>query len=449
MMSLILFGSCSWPGGSPASEPRYATFVGYAAVKVEPGKNGQTLLLLEKLQVQALVTRPVRKLIWLDAALKTFKEYSPPPGDSLVDFTIHPSGAVTTVEIVPAAGNDFFLKPLKARLTRFGSDGVEVGFTVESGLPPEVDGDPVLPFTLDRARIAASGEDVRLAVRWADNSVFAYGLTCGPGVLAVAWATEVEPPARLLSIGIIGGGFDNFHQGDRDAFVYLDTDASGTSYVVVPSNVEILPAHDAFFHETLTQGADPGHFDYGVSIITKISPQGGREHSVLSGLGTNKRLLNIRAGGGKLFLIGRIKTGNQPQDWNSWIQTFGDNGDPLSEFSIDVSQGDMFWDLAPLTSGSLLAVGSTGYTQNPVGLSVSDPRDHLAVIVGPDGTVERRFFLPLGPRGRGNETVSVKVAGDQAVFAGAINAPGTHAPVFSDAFVEIEPWTSGLDLGSP
>src|SRR2546425_5943087 len=38
----------------------------------------------------------------------------------------------------------------------------------------------------------------------------------------------------------------------------------------------------------------------------------------------------------------------------------------------------MFWDAAALNEGRLLAVGSTNYTQNPSGPSVSDTRDPLA-----------------------------------------------------------------------
>ena len=66
----------------------------------------------------------------------------------------------------------------------------------------------------------------------------------------------------------------------------------------------------------------------------------------------------------------------------------------------------MFWDLAPLGDGSLVGVGSTNYTQNPSGLSVSDARDNLAVIVGLDGVVQKRLFSPAGPAGRGNDVCS-------------------------------------------
>ena len=236
------------------------------------------------------------------------------------------------------------------------------------------------------------------------------------------------------------GGFDNFHQGDRTAFVYLDVDSTGAAYVVVPSTPEVLAAHDALFGEHLLAGADPDHFDYGVSIITGLSPEGTRSSAVLSGLGTGKRLLNIRATAQTLWLAGRIRTGNEPGSWDGWVQSIeASTGQARSEHLVDVQGGDMFWDLAPLGDGSLLAVGSTNYTQNPSGLSVSDARDNLAVSVGPDGAVRQRMSLPAGPAGRGNEVTSVRVIDGWGMFVGLKNGPGTHAEVFSDAFLSLRP----------
>jgi hypothetical protein len=97
----------------------------------------------------------------------------------------------------------------------------------------------------------------------------------------------------------------------------------------------------------------------------------------------------------------------------------------------------MFWDVTPLNRGRLLAVGSTGYTQNPSGLSVSDARDSLAVVLDESGAVQQRIALPAGPAGRGNEAISVFALGEQVAIAGVENAPGTHAQVFSDAFVVV------------
>jgi len=416
-----------------------AMLPGTAAVRVEPWTEQRWMVLVETLQTQLQVTLPRRKLLWLDAELHVAREYQPPDGRFLIDFAVHPSGAATIVELEPAAGTDLFLKPIRAWLTRFLPDGTSVTAELASGIP-DTGGTPRVLFSLDRARIAASDEDVLVAVRWSDNSVRGHRLRFADGGFRPAWTTIVEPPADLLSIGIIGGGFDNFHQGDRTAFVYLDLDSTGTAYVVVPSTPEVLTAHDAFFGEHLLAGADPDHFDYGVAIITRLSPDGARTYAVLSGLGTGKRLLNIRAADQMLCLTGRIRTGNEPGSWDAWVQKFDAvTGALRREQLVDVQQGDMFWDLAPLPGGALLAGGSTSYTQNPGGLSVSDARDDLGVVLGQDGTVRGRVTLPPGPAGRGNEVTSVRVIDGWGMFAGLKNGPGTHAAVFSDAFLSLRP----------
>ena len=440
LLCLAALAACAPPAPGSGLGPQDVTFPGTAAVKIEAGDQGRWIVLVERLQEELLVTMPQRKLLWLDADLEVVKEYVPPQGRFLIDFSVHPSGAATIVELEPASGADLFLKPFKAELTRFLADGSEVTVPLDSGIP-DPGGPPPPLFSLDRARIAASGEDDLVVVRWSDNSVRAHRVEFRDGAFRPAWTTVVEPSAELLAIGIIGGGFDNFHQGDRVAFVYLDVDTTGAAYVVVPSTVDVLPAHDAFFHEDLLAGADEAHFDYGVSIVTRLSPDGTRSYAVLSGLGTDRRLLNIRATTRTLYLTGRVRVGSNPPDWDAWVQTLeASTGQPLTERFIDVQGGDMFWDLAPLADGSMLGVGSTSYTQNPSGLSVSDARDNLAVIVGVDGAVQRRLTLPAGPVGRGNEVMSVRVIGGRwAMLAGVKNAPGTHAQVFSDAFLSLRP----------
>jgi hypothetical protein len=437
----ILVLSASGPQAvtpDPALTPRDVTLPGVAAVKVEPLEHRKWVVLVESLQEQLLVTAPARKLVWLDAELHVLKEYVPPAGRFLIDFTAHPSGGATLVEIEPAPGADLFPKPIKTWLIRVPLDGSEVAYALDSGIPDTGQMPPFL-FSLDRARISAVGEGAVVAMRWSDNTVRAHRLDFRDGGFHPTWTTVVEPPAALLAIGIIGGGFDNFHQGDRSAFVYLDVDPSGATYVVVPSTAEVLPAHDAFFDEHLLEGADEAHFDYGVSIITRLSPDGQRTYAALSGLGTNKRLLSIRVASGTLWLTGRERTGGDPEAWDAWVQSFdATTGQVMSERLVDVQAGDMFWDVASLGEGSVLGVGSTNYTQNPSGLSVSDVRDDLAVVVAPDGAVRKRLTLPAGPAGRGNEVTSVRVIeGNWGMFAGVKDAPGTHAQVFSDAFLSL------------
>ena len=182
----------------------------------------------------------------------------------------------------------------------------------------------------------------------------------------------------------------------------------------------------------------PAHFDFGVAIALASLRTGRAARPSSRGWGRIGRLLAVRASARTLWLTGRIRTGSDPGSWDGWIQSFDTStGQAIAEVAVDIQAGDMFWDLAPRDDGSVLAVGSTNYTQNPSGLSVSDVRDNLAVIVGPAGDVRRRVSLPAGPAGRGNEVTSVRIVDGRAMFAGVKNAPGTHAAVFSDAFLSL------------
>ena len=129
--------------------------------------------------------------------------------------------------------------------------------------------------------------------------------------------------------------------------------------------------------------ADPASFDFGTAIVTRVTAQGTRSFARLMGIpGRNKHLLNMRVADDSVLLLGRVKTGDQSGSWDGWIlSSQAGTGQVRYERNVDVQNGDMFWDAAPLNDGRLLAVGSTNYTQNPSGLSVSDVRDSLALVV--------------------------------------------------------------------
>ncbi|HZR07183.1 MAG TPA: hypothetical protein VFA79_01280, partial [Myxococcales bacterium] len=409
---------------------------GKAAVRVAPARPGEWLLLFETLQPQSLITAPIRSAGLLGASPDLVRSYAAPEGWLLIDAVAHPSGDVSVLSLRADPAAEY---PLRVLLSRFGSDGaVTHGELFRLPPPTGVEAAPRFMSSLDRARIVARGEDVFAVVRWANNSVQACRLGFEGGAWQQRWASWVEPAAPLLFIGIIGGGFDNFHQGDNASFVYADVDAQENLYVGVASTADLLPAHDAFFGEDLMSKADPDNFDFGTAIVTRIDAGGIRSAARLAGTpGRRKSLLNLRVAGDSVVLVGRIKTGDQPGSWDAWIfSTKGATGEIDYERSLDIESGDMFWDVAALDGGKLLAVGSTNYTQNPAGLSVSDARDALAVILDAQGSVEQRIVLPAGPPGRGNEAMSVS-AGDRIAISGVQNAPGTHAEVFSDAFVVV------------
>src|SRR4051812_1529494 len=426
----------------PAPDPEELKFPGTAAVRLSPAGNGKWLLLFETLQPQLLLTSPIRSAGLLGARSAIVRTYDAPAGWILIDAVAHPSGDVSLLSLRVETTAAY---PLRAMISRVQASGAVIEHEL-ARLPPPNGPEPQPAFlaSLDRARLVAQGEDLFAVVRWANNAVQAHRLAFDGNALEQTWATFVEPAATLIFTGIIGGGFDNFHQGDRPFFVYPDLDAQGNLYVAVASTEDALASHDAFFGDNLSAQADPGNFDFGAAILTRIASGGTRTFARLLGTpGRDKRLLNLRAAGDSIVLVGRVKTGSQPESWDAWLlSSQAATGAVHYERNIDVQNGDMFWDVAALGDGRLLAVGSTNYTHNPVGLSVSDARDPLALVLDSSGAVQRRVTLPSGPANRGNEAMSVHLDDrNQIAISGVQNAPGTHAEVFSDAFLVVR----GLD----
>jgi hypothetical protein len=251
--------------GKANEAPRDLRLAGTAAVKVTPAAKDKWLLLLETLQPQLLVTSPRRSAALAGDTL--MRTYDAPPGWILVDAAAHSSGDVSLLSI-RADGAEY---PLRVLISRTLAGGAVVERELTRLVPDGPEAPPEFLSSLDRARVVAHGEDLFAVVRWANNAVQAYRLD---SALEQVWVAWVEPAARILFIGIIGGGFDNFHQGDSSSFVYADADAAGNLYVAVASTPEVLANHDAFFGEDLGSQADPASFDFGTAIATRLDTDG-------------------------------------------------------------------------------------------------------------------------------------------------------------------------------
>jgi hypothetical protein len=283
---LLVVASCDstspLTGGPDAGPPSTeARFPGVTAVKGVPAGEGW-LVLVETLQTQLIVTIPARQIVVLDDRLETVKTYDAIEGWTLIDAVAHPSGDVSAV-YVRVDDTDTF--PLRIQLSRYRPDGSRVDTEVAPVAPPDGSNPGTLFMaSYDRARLVASGEDVYLAARWAGNAVYAHRFGFGAQGFEPKWASRVEPEAEALVGGIIGGGFDNFHQGDNAIFVYVDVDGAGNAYVAVPSSESVLAQHDIAFGENLMAGADPDNFDFGTAVLTKLDADGRRVYAKLVGV---------------------------------------------------------------------------------------------------------------------------------------------------------------------
>src|SRR6185312_16932202 len=98
-------------------------------------------------------------------------------------------------------------------------------------------------------------------------------------------------------------------------------------------------------------------------------------------------LHGVRATPRGFVLVGRVLSEVRPDGsgWNAFTALVGHDGTPGPYSVVDVDRGDVLFDISALSSGRYLALGTTGYTQNPTGASISEAAQPLLVLLNPDG----------------------------------------------------------------
>jgi len=417
-------GAVSQPPPPPPVAPLDFADPGMAVIKVRAGVDGVTLL--EEKAISILETGPQRRITLLDAAGTVRARYSPPQGFSLIDFAQHPSGEITAA-----------LASAKAvtlvRLDRAGARGFEFPL-VDSQAPtdpyfilgdgPRDDTSMVPVLTRDAVRLAPVGEDVVVALRTGRNAVVTYRLAFAPpsGMgYAVRWRTLVEPGVTMLGIGITSGTYDTFGQLENHFHVHVDADAAGNVAVAVggkPESAPIFLAHGLFFHETQTESIQSG------ALVTRLGAEGQRIGTTPIDTIQLSEVHAIRLHANGVAVVGRVFSEKRDDGtgWNAYVA----NVDASSGFYrvLDVDAGDVLFDIARADAGRYLAGGSTGYTQNPTGASISEQSKPLLLLLEADGSVRRRIDVTAGPRQ--NQVRSIVARGDGYLLGGMVNGPGTY-----------------------
>lgn len=92
---------------------------------------------------------------------------------------------------------------------------------------------------------------------------------------------------------------------------------------------------------------------------------------------------------------------------------------------VDVDRGDVLFDVAALPSGRFLALGTTGYVQNPSGASISEAAQPLLVLLNADGSLAQNLGFIGGARH--NQLTTIAPLNGHWILGGMINGPGTHS----------------------
>ena len=388
---------------------------------------GSEVVVLEERLNSIFENGPQRTLATLQSDGHTTRPYVAPAGWSVVDFAVHPSGDVsailtttTDVRIVrlDASGSvrsdQVFLDP---------SSPADPFFNYAGGIKDDNALQPALMH--DAARIIPLGESLAVVLRTGRNAIVAYRLDPdASGAYRRAWRTLVEPGASILGEGIYVGSFDVFGQLENHLRIFVDVDAAGTLAVGVVNSQQqnfTFRAHADYFNEPIAAVE-------GV-LLTRVASADGRcLGSTAIDTHVHAELHGVRATPGGFALVGRVITQVRPDGsgWDAFAALVGRDGTAGAYSVVDVDRrGDVLFDVAALPSGRFLALGTTGYTQNPTGASISEAAQPLLVVLNNDGSLAQNLGYTGGARH--NQLTTIAPLNGGWLLGGMVNGPGTHS----------------------
>lgn len=436
-MAVIMSG-CGGGGGGGSSEPQPPAppaagmaLVGSHVVKLR-AQGDNWIALAEAAQAHVDNTAPDRHLVrgQQQPGGSPVKAYSPPPGWSLIDAALHPSGEAS---LVLGTARQLRLVRLDAQSRVIADEAFTDPQAVVDPIYSENgvfvhDSQSLLPMpTRDTARLAVQGENLVMALRTGRHAVVAYGLSLARGSgFRVAWRTLIEPGVYIAAQAFRGGGTsDPFASMEKQFHVHLDTDAQGRIAIgVMLDQTDLAYGH----HRHFGDAAVPSHQQSGV-LLTQLSAQGDRQHTTLINTVGYGELHGVRWAGAEIAAVGRVLTQRRAEGdgWNAFVGMVPAQPQPAPAVLqvLDFDRGDLIFDVARLDDGRLLLAGSTGYLQNPSGRSVTEEAQPLLAVASADGRTVRRVAAQAGPR---HNQVRALARWQGRWWAGGMeDGPGTHS----------------------
>ena len=417
-------------GGSSVDEETPATgtvdvsVTGQTVTKVRA--TGREVAFLEERLTSIFEDGPQRSLVLVQGNGDLLQPYATPAGWSLVDLAVHPSGDLSVV----------LTTSKEVRLVRLDHGGsvrsdqtfqdpeatTDPFFNYAGGLKDDESLQPALMH--DAARLAPWGENLLLVLRTGRNAIVAYRLDLSAdGTYQQAWRTLVEPGASILAVGITTGTFDVFGQLQNHLRVFTDVDAEGLlaiGVVEAPMQNFTFRAHTDYFNEPIAAST-------GILLTRVRTEDGQRLESTVIDTKQRAELHGLRASSQGFALVGRVLSEVRPDGtgWDGFAALVARDGTLGTYKTVDVDRGDVLFDIAQLPSGRYLALGTTGYVQNPTGESISESAQPLLALLGPDASLIQNLGFPAGPRHNQLTTLARIDAG--WLLGGMINGPGTHS----------------------
>jgi hypothetical protein len=399
---------------------------GQTVIKVRTA--GSHVVLLEERLNSIFEDGPQRTLATLQSDGHTVQTYMPPPGWSVVDFAEHPSGDISAILTTATGVRIVRLDPHGSirsdQLFLDPSSPTDPFFNYAGGIKNDDALQPALMH--DAARLAPLGESLAVVLRTGRNAIVAYRLDPNAsGAYTRSWRTLVEPGSSILAEGITSGSFDTFGQLQNHLRIYVDVDSDAATTLAVgvvnaPMQNFTFRAHSEYFSDPITASR-------GV-LLTRVAIADGRLlGSTVIDTHDLAELHGVRATSRGFVLVGRVlsEVRSDGSGWNAFTALVGHDGAPGPYSVVDVDRGDVLFDISALPSGRYLALGTTGYIQNPSGASISEAAQPLLVLLNTDGSLAQNLGYTGGARH--NQLTSIAPLNGGWLLGGMINGPGTHS----------------------
>lgn len=298
--------------------------------------------------------------------------------------------------------------------------------------------------TQDRGRICIYNQSVVVAIRPEDYSTRLFSLKTSS--LELNWSTLIEPSQDIFGIGMNGGSYDTFEQLAHRYMVFIDIDQDGNIYTVIPALYSSsIYWHNIHFSENLSHNSAL-HVSSGLetdALVTKVSPTGSRVYTVVAGSMNPNECYGIKANKTYFFLYGRtaMPSNSYGFTWNPYIGKYNANtGSSIFVKNYYFEQSGIVYDLTETQFGNIIIVGSKGWSQNPLGFSVSESSKKLVAVLDPSGQLLKEVDVESGLRH--NQVRSLLYKNNKIWISGWENGPGTHSGdgnmnlVYADAFLK-------------
>src|SRR6201995_2707145 len=257
-LSLVPLESCG-SRQTPSTADVNLAVNGQTVTKVRT--SGNEVVVLEEQLNSIFEDGPHRTLSIFQSDVHTLQTYMQPPGWSVVDFALHPSGDISVI----------LTTAKEVRIVRLDPEGsirrdqpfldsaapTDPFFNYAGGIKNDDALQPALMH--DAAPLAPLGEALAVVLRTGRNAIVAYRLDPDPnGAYTRSWRTLVEPGSSILAEGITSGSFDTFGQLQNHLRIYVDvdSDAAATTLAVGVVNAPMqnftFRAHSAYFGDPIT-----------------------------------------------------------------------------------------------------------------------------------------------------------------------------------------------------